>query len=144
MCLAHTRCCVLAAIIVSTKCFPVPSAGLDMVLGSKHMAESEMKTPPRASAPVLMECSVGLAWWATHVGCRVLGWPGLEELRGGQGWGSWELMRAGRVQVGLDRCCGESLVGEVQTVWPIPADQASHLSSLGLPTRSSIPSPQLA
>ena len=38
-------------------------------------------------------------------------WPGGAEGEG-RGWGSWELMRPGRVRVGLERCCRESLVGE--------------------------------
>lgn len=39
-----------------------------------------------------------------------LAWPGGAEAEG-RGWDSWEL-RAGRARVGVDRWCGESLVGE--------------------------------
>lgn len=39
-----------------------------------------------------------------------MAWPGGAEAEG-RGWDSWEL-RAGRARVGVDRWCGESLVGE--------------------------------
>ena len=74
---------MLAAIIVSTKCFP--SAQCRERHGSRLQAYGRERDEDSAlvhHVPVLIECSVGLAWWATHVGCRVLGGPGLEELRG--------------------------------------------------------------
>ena len=74
---------MLAAIIVSTKCFP--SAQCRARHGSRLQAygrERDEDSTLVHPASVLIECSVGLAWWATHVGCRGLGWPSLEELRG--------------------------------------------------------------
>lgn len=58
-----------------------------------------------------MFCGVSLVGDTCGMQGPGLAWPGGAEGEG-RGWGSWELMRAGRVQVGLDRCCGESLVGE--------------------------------